>query len=168
MTGSVPTPAQQDETPLTSSYRVVETGVTETGLSTIAKDNVVPVNTVPDGRGLSRLWEADGVLPGGDAATSGDDAAESPFFPEAGGVRFWSVTVPPETPGTPPPAEFHQTSSLDVGIVLSGRIVLEMEDGTSAELSAGEAFAQLGTPHNWRNPYSVDAVIAVVMMGRDK
>lgn len=74
----------------------------------------------------------------------------------------------PETPGTPPLAEFHQTSSLDVGIVLSGRIVLEMEDGTSAELSAGEAFAQLGTSHNWRNPYSVDAVIAVVMMGRDK
>ncbi|MFD4527469.1 cupin domain-containing protein [Streptomyces sp. NPDC058470] len=56
----------------------------------------------------------------------------------------------------------------DVGIVLSGRIVLEMEDGTTAELSAGQAFAQQGTPHHWRNPYPVDAVIAVVTMGRDQ
>ena len=168
MSVSAPTHGQQDETPLPSSYRVVETGVTETGLSTITRDDVVPVNAVPDGRGLGRLWEADGVLPGTDAAKAGDDAVESPLFPAVGGVRFWSVTVPPEAPDAPPPAEFHQTASLDVGIVLSGRIVLEMEDGTSAELSAGQAFAQLGTPHHWRNPYPVDAVIAVVMMGRDQ
>ncbi|MCM2422867.1 cupin domain-containing protein [Streptomyces sp. RKAG293] len=147
---------------------MVETGVTAAGLSTIVRDEVVPVSTVPDGRGLGRLWEGDGVLPGGDAVRSGDDAVESPLFPAAGGVRFWSVTVPPEAPDAPPPAEFHHTSTLDVGIVLSGRIVLEMEDGTSAELSAGQAFAQQGTPHHWRNPYPVDAVIAVVMMGRDQ
>lgn len=167
MSGSASTHGQQDGTPLMSSYRVVETGVTETGLSTITRDEVVPVTSVPDGRGLGRLWEGDGVLPGGDAVKPGDDAVESPFFPTAGGVRFWSVTVPPEAPDAPPPAEFHHTSTLDVGLVLSGRIVLEMEDGTSAELSAGQAFAQQGTPHHWRNPYPVDAVIAVVMMGRD-
>jgi hypothetical protein len=42
-----------------------------------------------------------------------------------------------------------------------------MEDRTSAALSAGQAFAQQCTSHPWRNPYSVAAVIAVVMMGHD-
>ena len=150
----------------TSSYRVVETGVNETGLSTITRDDVVPGLTVPDGRGLGRLWEADGVLPGADAVQSA--AGDGTLFPAAGGVRFWTVTVPPEDPAAPLSAAFHQTATLDLGLVLSGQIALEMEDGTSAELSAGEAFAQHGTPHRWRNPYPVDAVVAVVMLGRDR
>jgi len=154
----------------TSSYRVVQTGVTETGLSTITQDGVVPVDTVPGGWGLGRLWEADGVLPGTDAAPPENDAAKPPAeagppFPPVGGVRFWTVTVPPDAPGAPAP-EFLHTPTLDVGLVLSGQIVLEMEDGTSAELSAGQAFAQQNTAHRWRNPRSVDAVIAVVMMGQ--
>jgi deazaflavin-dependent oxidoreductase (nitroreductase family) len=149
-----------------SSYRVVETGVNETGLSTIARDDVVPGLTVPDGRGLGRLWEADGVLLGAGAVQSA--AGGGTLFPTAGGVRFWTVTVPPEDPGAPPPSEFHQTATLDLGLVLSGQVVLEMQDGTSAELSAGEAFAQQGTPHRWRNPYPVNAVVAVVMLGRDR
>ncbi|WP_405064474.1 cupin domain-containing protein [Kribbella sp. NBC_01505] len=145
-------------------YRVVDTSETAAGLSTIGKERFVPVDRVPDGRGLARLWEADGVLFG----PAPDSSVESPLFPAAAGVRFWTVTVPPEAPGTQPPAEFHSTNTLDVGIVLSGRIVLEMEDGTSTELSAGQAFAQQGTPHNWRNLHTEDAVIAVVMMGWDR
>jgi len=158
--------------PMASSYRVVETGVSEAGLSTITRDGVVPVHIVPGGRGLARLWEGDGVLSGADAANSGDDAVTSPAesgppFPTAGGVRFWTVTVQPEDLDAPAPAFLH-TPTLDVGIVLSGQIVLEMEDGTAAALSTGQAFAQQGTPHRWRNPHPADAVIAVVMMGRDQ
>lgn len=81
-------------------------------------------------------------------------------------MRFWTVTVPPDAAGAPEPAFLH-TPTLDVGLVLSGQIVLEMEDGTSAELLAGQAFAQRNTAHRWRNPGSADAVIAVVMMGQD-
>ena len=147
---------------------MVETGLTEAGLSTIIHDDVVPVQIVPGGRGLGRLWEADGVLSGADAASSGNDAAKSgPPFPTAGGVRFWTVTVPPEALDAPAP-EFLRTPTLDVGIVLSGQVVLELEDGTATELSTGQAFVQRGTPHRWRNPHPVDAVIAVVMMGRDE
>lgn len=156
--------------PVTGGYRVVETGLTETGLSTITHDGVVPVQPVPGGRGLARLWEADGVLSGADAADSASDVAKlpgGPPFPTAGGVRFWTVSVPPEDAGAAPP-EFLRTPTLDVGIVLSGQVVLELEDGTATELSTGQAFAQRSTPHRWRNPHTVDAVIAVVMMGRDE
>jgi deazaflavin-dependent oxidoreductase (nitroreductase family) len=155
---------------VTSGYRVVETGVNEAGLSTITGEGVVPVRIVPGGRGLARLWEADGVLSGTEPASSGDGVVApppGPPFPTAGGVRFWTVSVPPEDPDAAPP-EFLRTATIDVGMVLSGRVVLEMEDGTLAELSAGQAFAQRGTAHRWRNPHPVDAVIAVVMMGRDE
>jgi deazaflavin-dependent oxidoreductase (nitroreductase family) len=154
---------------VTTGYRVVETGLTGAGLSTIASEGVVPVQVVPGGRGLARLWEADGVLTGAEPASSGDGVAPPPGppFPTAGGVRFWTVSVPPEDPDAAPP-EFLRTATIDVGMVLSGQIVLEMEDGTVAELSAGQAFAQRGTAHRWRNPHPVDAVIAVVMMGRDE
>jgi hypothetical protein len=148
-----------------TDYRVVETGVTEKGLSTIAQDHVVAGLTVPGGWGLGRLWEADGVLSGGDAAAQ-PPAAAGPPFPGPGGVRFWTITVPPQNGA--PPQDLHQTPTVDVGLVLAGQIVLDLEDGSSAELSAGQAFAQQGTLHRWRNPYSVDAVIAVVMMGRDQ
>jgi hypothetical protein len=50
--------------------------VHETGLSTITRDDVVPGLTVPGGRGLGRLWEADGVLPGADAMQSADSHEE--------------------------------------------------------------------------------------------
>ena len=156
--------------PVTSGYRVVETGVNEAGLSTITGEGVVPVQIVPGGRGLARLWEADGVLSGTEPASSGDGVVApppGPPFPTAGGVRFWTVSVPPEDADAAPP-EFLRTATIDVGMVLSGRVVLEMEDGTLAELSAGQAFAQRGTAHRWRNPHPVDAVIAVVMMGRDQ
>jgi hypothetical protein len=152
-----------------TDYRVIETGLTHAGQSTIEKDRVVPVQLTPGGWGLGRLWEADGVLFDADAASS-DDAAVSPAaddgppFPTAGGVRFWTITVRPENGAEP--QELHQTPTIDVGLVLSGRVVLDMEDGTSAELSAGDAFAQQSTSHRWRNPHTEDAVIAVVMMGR--
>ncbi len=148
-----------------NSYRVIETGVDQAGLSTIAQDDVVSVQTAPGGWGLGRLWEADGVLSAADAAVE-PRAEGGPPFPTAGGVRFWTITVPPEGDGQP--QELHQTPTIDVGLVLSGEIVLEMEDGSSVELAAGQAFAQQGTLHRWRNPYAVDAVIAVVMMGRDQ
>jgi hypothetical protein len=70
---------------MTSSYRVVETGVTEAGLSTITRDVAVPHLTVPGGRGLGRLWEADGVLLAADAVSSGRSLSRAPRT--AGGIR---------------------------------------------------------------------------------
>jgi hypothetical protein len=78
-----------------------------------------------------------------------------------------AVEAVPQGGAAAPPAFLH-TPTLDVGLVLSGQIVLEMEDGTAAELSTGQAFAQRSTPHRWRNPHPVDAVIPVVMMGQDR
>ncbi|WP_445185858.1 hypothetical protein ACTXG6_01005 [Pseudonocardia sp. Cha107L01] len=67
-------------------------------------------------------------------------------------MRWEMPGMAPEDPAAAPPAFLH-APTLDVGLVLSGQIVLEMEDGTAAELSTGQAFAQRSTPHRWRAPH---------------
>jgi quercetin dioxygenase-like cupin family protein len=50
----------------------------------------------------------------------------------------------------------HRTSSIDYGIVLSGRIELELEDGVKTLLGPGDIVIQRGTNHLWRNPSATE------------
>jgi quercetin dioxygenase-like cupin family protein len=51
--------------------------------------------------------------------------------------------------GTSP---MHRTNSIDYGIVLSGQLELELEDGVKTLLGPGDIVVQRGTNHLWRNP----------------
>jgi quercetin dioxygenase-like cupin family protein len=51
--------------------------------------------------------------------------------------------------GTSP---MHRTSSVDYGIVISGRVELELDDGAKTLLGPGDVVVQRGTIHLWRNP----------------
>ncbi len=46
----------------------------------------------------------------------------------------------------------HRTNSLDYGIVLSGEVELELDDGAFETCRAGDVIVQRGTMHLWRNP----------------
>jgi quercetin dioxygenase-like cupin family protein len=46
----------------------------------------------------------------------------------------------------------HRTNSIDYGIVLSGQLELELEDGVKTLLGPGDIVVQRGTNHMWRNP----------------
>lgn len=48
---------------------------------------------------------------------------------------------------------------------MSGRVVLELDDGATRELSAGDTVIQNGTRHAWRNPFDEPYVVAVVLVG---
>ena len=45
----------------------------------------------------------------------------------------------------------HRTNSIDYGIVLSGEVELELDDGVKTLLRAGDIVVQRGTIHLWRN-----------------
>ncbi len=51
--------------------------------------------------------------------------------------------------GTSP---MHRTSSVDYGIVMSGHVELELDDGVKTLLGPGDIIVQRGTIHLWRNP----------------
>jgi quercetin dioxygenase-like cupin family protein len=51
----------------------------------------------------------------------------------------------PETPG------MHTTDTVDIDIVLSGEVWLELDDGAEVKLEAGDCVIQNGTRHAWHN-----------------
>jgi quercetin dioxygenase-like cupin family protein len=53
-------------------------------------------------------------------------------------------------PGASSP--FHRTSSIDYGIIISGEIELELDNGITKLIGPGGIIVQRGTIHKWRNP----------------
>jgi quercetin dioxygenase-like cupin family protein len=48
----------------------------------------------------------------------------------------------------------HRTSSIDYGIIISGKIELELDNQVVKIVEAGGIIVQRGTIHKWRNPSS--------------
>lgn len=59
----------------------------------------------------------------------------------------------------------HTTDTVDMEIMLSGEIVLELDDGAETTLRAGDVNIQNGTRHRWHNRGDVPAVMVVAMVG---
>ena len=59
---------------------------------------------------------------------------------------------------------FHRTSSLDYGIVLSGQLELELDDGAKTLLRPGDIVIQRGTMHLWRNPSTTETCRIVFVL----
>lgn len=61
----------------------------------------------------------------------------------------------------------HRTHTLDYGILLSGRLDLELDDGIVVTLSPGDVVVQRGTIHSWINRGSEPATIAFILLDAD-
>ncbi len=59
----------------------------------------------------------------------------------------------------------HTTDTVDMEIMISGEIVLELDDGIETTLRAGDVNIQNGTRHRWHNRGTEPAVMAVAMVG---
>jgi mannose-6-phosphate isomerase-like protein (cupin superfamily) len=169
--------------------RRVVTGVDAGGKSVFVSDGPVePVTlSVMPGFAFQRMWGED-VTPA--APQDGSEPAGHAYFPPAGGYRVGTFSVPPDS--TPPPegldmaagmAEvesrlpgllahmepdapgMHTTVTIDFEYVVSGRVVLELDDGASVELGPGDTVVQNGTRHRWRNPFDEPATLVVVLIG---
>jgi hypothetical protein len=116
------------------------------------------------------------------------ERATAEFFPPAGGYRFFSLVIEPDsdqswlhnaTPAELEQAEadfpglfsiydeegMEQTNTIDFGYVISGSAALDLENGVTKILSAGDAFVQCGARHRWRNVGEERAVLVVVLLG---
>lgn len=65
-------------------------------------------------------------------------------------------------PGATSP--LHCTNSIDYGIVLSGEIELELDDGAMKTIGAGSIIVQRGTSHLWRNATTAPRRIVFVLI----
>ena len=134
-----------------------------------------------------RLWGADGPV---HLPDDGSQPAGHAYFPPVGGFRVGIFTVAPasavmaenldieaalaemeqQLPGLaahmePDHPGMHTTATVDFEYVVSGRCVLELDDGATRELKAGDTVVQNGTRHAWRNPYDQPCVLVVMIVG---
>jgi quercetin dioxygenase-like cupin family protein len=61
-------------------------------------------------------------------------------------------------------ARVHRTDSLDYALVLRGQIDMELDDGASVHLEAGDVLVQRGTIHNWLNRGTEPCAIAFILV----
>jgi quercetin dioxygenase-like cupin family protein len=66
-------------------------------------------------------------------------------------------SMEPDNPG------MHTTKTIDYGIVLSGEITLELDEG-EVHLERGDVVVQRGTRHAWRNSGSEPCTMAFVLI----
>ena len=67
--------------------------------------------------------------------------------------------VEPDNPG------MHTTDTIDFEVVLSGEVILELDDGVEKVLRPGDTVVQNGTRHRWSNRGTQPAVMALFMVG---
>jgi mannose-6-phosphate isomerase-like protein (cupin superfamily) len=170
--------------------RRVATGHDEHGKAVFASDELVTPETLTllPGNEFHLLWGAD------TASRFPDDGSrpDAPrYFPPITGFRFGFFTIPPDGGAGAPEdidldaaiAEFdeklpgfaehldvedlgmHKTASIDFGVVVAGQVTLELDDGATVTLDAGDTYVQNGTRHRWSNRGRVPAVIAVTLIG---
>ncbi|MFC2036113.1 cupin domain-containing protein [Chloroflexota bacterium] len=175
--------------------RRVVTGHTKSGKSVFVSDGeptrTVMVKDYP-GPELIEVWATDGIptIP----VDEGDPTIEmSSFVPGPGGTRFRIIQMPPKQklehargegkdvaagwqefltkiPGLGDAMEpeypgMHTTDTVDYGIILSGEIWLELDDGVRVHLKPGDCIIQNGPRHRWRNLGSEPCTMAFVMVG---
>jgi heme-degrading monooxygenase HmoA len=153
--------------------RKVVTGHDEKGRAIIARDEKVDGMPIPGIGELAVLWSAD------EPATypnAGNNPGGTALFPPVGGLRFVMATYSPgefvasgdlpemhiergDKPG------MHRTDSTDFGVVISGNLALDLDNGAEVFLSPGDVVVQNGTRHRWRVVGDVPVILAAFIIG---
>lgn len=90
------------------------------------------------------VWHTGGPL--ASVTQGGDPDGSWSLDLPTGSVAVRMVALPP---GGPTEAGWHATPTIDIDVVLSGRLGLELPGGVTAELGPGESVVQRGTEHRW-------------------
>ncbi len=144
--------------PSPPGVRRVVTGHDEAGRAIITRDDTIPTAQVPTGDArFALLWTSD-TAPA-DLMDPRDAAIRQIGLALPGGSVLRMVDI---APGARSP--MHRTRSLDYGIVLSGEIGLELDDGHVTTVTAGQVVVQRGTIHAWVNRTGAWCRIAFVLL----
>jgi len=153
--------------------RQVVTGHDAKGRAVFVRDEQVDGMPIPGLGELAFLWNAD------EPATypnAGNNPGAPGIFPPVGGIRFIMSTYLPSGVVAPEPTPemhiedgdepgFHRTDTTDFGVLLSGNIVAELDDGAEVLLSPGDVLVQNGTRHRWRVVGDAPATLVAFIIG---
>jgi mannose-6-phosphate isomerase-like protein (cupin superfamily) len=167
--------------------RRVVTGHSADGKAVFASDGEVEAVALGGGSSLDMVWASAA------APTFPDDGAEpgmAGYWPPVGGVRYLIMNIAPRSeaagrgteraemsgdidrqlPGLMDAMEkdepgMHTSDTVDLEVVLSGEITLELDDGVTKTMGPGDTIIQNGTRHRWHNLGDQPARVAVILLG---
>ena len=104
-------------------------------------------STLPTGAAFHEIWATAGAPAPIDAAEP-SEPTDRPLQvpPDPLGTIVHIIDMPPGSS-----APMHRTKTIDYGIVLEGEVDLELDDGSTTSLAAGDIVVQRGTAHAWFN-----------------
>jgi len=132
-----------------------------TGHNARGKSYVVSDTRITD---FQVFWTGENPLGPGNP---GDSEALMPstmprLDPPLGGSSSTYVHFPPHKPDTKP--TWHRTMTIDYNILVSGELVLMLEEGEVTLNSPGDVVVQRNTNHAWRNASTTKPVIWVAVL----
>jgi mannose-6-phosphate isomerase-like protein (cupin superfamily) len=168
--------------------RRIVTGQTPVGAAVVNDEPVAPITVgLMPGAEFHALWGSDSSV---SLPTAGRQPEAKGWFPPVGGFRFGLVTLGPDSAGLP--ADFdleagitevaerlpgmvdvlepdnpgmHTTYTVDLVVVVSGEVWLELDHGQQTLVKPGDIVIQNGTRHAWRNKTDQPCVMAVSLVG---
>lgn len=169
--------------------RRIVTGQDKAGKSVFVSDTEVePVDiALLPGTEFHRMWGSDGppALP-----TEGNQPDMPAYFPPEMGYRFNFFTLGPDSVAIPPDIDIgnalneiaiklpglaesmepgnpgmHRTDTVDIDVIISGEVDLELDDGEEVHMKAGDCVVMNGVRHAWRNRSDQPVTIFVTLLG---
>jgi len=139
--------------------RRVVTGHDRAGRAIVRADETFATVPIPGGdAAFALLWTTESVPADNNDETDGRLRDAGLTLHQGSVIRIVDML-----PGGASP--MHRTDSIDYGIVLSGEVELELDDGSRTLLGPGAIIVQRGTMHLWRNPSLSEACrIAFVLI----
>lgn len=147
---------------MSEKIRRVVTGHTKNGTAIFLSDDEFETKIIPTGDAkMSLMWTEKSVPSDLNDNTDGR-LRESGVTLNGGSV----IRVVDMLPGARSP--FHRSSSVDYGIVISGKIELELDNMAIKTVGPGSIIVQRGTIHLWRNPSSSEICRIVFVLTEAK
>lgn len=126
--------------------RRVVTGHSQGGQAVFTSDETFETVVIPSGdAAMTTIWTTASVPADLNDPTDGRNHDAGTTLKGGSVIRVVDML-----PGASSP--MHRTSSIDYGIVMSGRIELELDNEVCKTIEAGGIIVQRGTIHRWRNP----------------
>jgi quercetin dioxygenase-like cupin family protein len=149
--------------------RRIVTGHDANGKAVIATDETLTAVESPTRPGISRVevWST-GAMPVDNSEGTAADAQRAGFvkrYNYVGNGQGSVIRVTSFAPGSP--GFMHRTETCDYAILLKGECDLELDDGKTVHLSAGDVVVQRGTMHAWVNNGTEPCVFAFVLIDAD-
>jgi mannose-6-phosphate isomerase-like protein (cupin superfamily) len=110
-----------------------------------ARETEAPVGLAGGSARIIDLWQTLG--PPTTGTQGGDPDGPWALEPLGGGTSFRILELGPGDMGD---AAWHTTTTIDIDVILAGRVGLDLPDVEPVELGRGDVVIQRGTHHRWR------------------